>query len=41
MNLIKFKIRKLIFSENPDPKGSRKNQFAPFRAGVNELNFRK
>ena len=50
MNLIKLKIRKLIFSENPNPAiaGSRKNQFAPlptgkagFRAGVNELIFRK
>ena len=46
MNLIKLKIRKLIFSENPNPAiaGSRKNQFAPlptgkagFRVGVNEL----
>ena len=33
-------VHKLIISENPGPKGSRDNQFAPFRAGVNELIFR-
>jgi hypothetical protein len=30
----------LIFSDYPDPKRSRDNQFAPFRAGVNKLIFR-
>ena len=29
--------RKLISPVTPNPKGSRGNQFAPFRAGVNEL----
>jgi len=31
--------RKLIFPVHPGPKGCRKNQFAPFRGGVNELIF--
>ncbi len=32
-----YLIRKLIILDHPCPKGSKDNQFAPFRVGVNEL----
>jgi len=35
-----LEVRKLIVPVYPSPKGSRDNQFAPFRVGVNELIFR-
>ena len=33
-------VSKLIIPDYPNPKGSRNNQFAPFRDGVNELIFK-
>lgn len=35
-----LKVHKLIIAVYSSPKGSRDNQFAPFRVGVNELIFR-
>lgn len=32
-----YMVRKLIVPVYPSPKGSRDNQFAPFRVGVNEF----
>ena len=34
-----YPVSKLILPEYPSPEGSRNNQFAPFRGGVNELIF--